>query len=341
MNDLSKKLTSVFFLVLLVVVFTACKEEKRYTYDGMVQGTYYHIVFYAKNDKGVKQAIDSIYQAIDASVSLWHKNSTINKVNNNENPILDDIFIDNFNAAQKFSSLTQGAFDVTVGALVKAHGFTTSKRKELSEQQIDSLLNYVGYQKVHLQDKHLIKEYPQTQLDFNAIAQGYTSDCIANYFRKHNINSFIIDVGGEVAVGNNKPNNKKWKVGIETPPQQQDASNNQDRTTSAIVLLENQAIVTSGNYRKFYVEDGKKYSHTIDPTTGKSVNHTLLSASVIAPCALEADALATAFMVMGVKKVQTFLQSHPQYPTYLIYSDSNGNMQTWYSKNFADYMAKE
>ena len=345
MKNIGKQKIKILAFINIVLCLISCnKTPNRYTYDGMIQGTYYHIVFYAQDDKGIKQGIDSIYKNIDNSLSLWNKNSILNKINNNENPILDKVFIDNFRAAEKFSSLTDGAFDITVGALVKAQGFTTEKREKLSNSQIDSLLKYVGYKNLAVKDNRLIKKYPQTKLDFNAIAQGYTSDCIASYLRKHNINSFVIDVGGEVMTGDLKPDQSKWRIGIETPSDKQtqetDNRQNEQRKTSAIVLLENESIVTSGNYRKFYIENGMKYSHTIDPKTGCPVTHSLLSASVIASTATEADALATAFMVMGVEKVQKFLKTHKNYPTYLIYSDCSGKIKTWQSSTFTKYLRK-
>ena len=319
--------------------------------DGLVQGTYYHIVFYAQDTTGIKQDIKRIFADIDSSLSLWVENSTVNKINRNEEAVLDDIFIANFNAAMKFSSLTNGAFDITVGGLVRKHGFANKNREKLTDSQIDSLLQFVGYKNISIKDKKLIKKFPQTTLDFNAIAQGYTSDTVASYFRSRNIHSFIVDVGGEVMCGDKKPGNAKWSVGIEQPPAQDNNSdtgkggNNEtnyynERKTQQIIYLENESVVTSGNYRKFYIENGVKYSHTIDPKTGKPVTHSLLSASVIAKDATTADALATAFMVMGLKKAQQFLDVHKEYAAYLIYSDKEGNMQTWQSNNFGKYTIK-
>ena len=244
----------------------------------------------------------------------------------------------------KFSSLTDGAFDITVGELVRKHGFANKNREKLTDAQVDSLLQFVGYANLSINNDKLIKKLPQTTLDFNAIAQGYTSDTIASYFRNRNIHSFIVDVGGEVMCGDKKPDNSKWAVGIEQPTIVE-SDNSQyelynERKTQQIIYLENESVVTSGNYRKFYIENGVKYSHTINPKTGRPVTHSLLSASVIAKDATTADALATAFMVMGLEDTQKFLESHKEYATYLIYCDKNGQMQTWQSSNFNKYTQK-
>ena len=143
----------------LISLFSCRKSEQRITMDGLVQGTYYHIVFYAQDTTGIKQDIKRIFADIDSSLSLWVENSTVNKINRNEEAVLDDIFIANFNAAMKFSSLTDGAFDITVGGLVRKHGFANKNREKLTDSQIDSLLQFVGYKNISIKDKKLIKKF--------------------------------------------------------------------------------------------------------------------------------------------------------------------------------------
>ncbi len=329
----------VIFCVLYLI---SCKKsDDRYVLDGLAQGTYYHIVFYANDTIGVKQDIKHIFNEIDNSLSLWNQNSIINKVNRNEEVELDSIFITNFRASQYFAELTDGSFDITVGELVRKYGFAEKDRENLTQRQLDSLLKYVGYNKISLNKNRLVKNFEQTKLDFNAIAQGYTSDRIATYFKNRNIKSFIIDVGGEVVCGEIKPNQQKWAVGIEKPivSDKEAKTNNHSnkRRTQEIIYLQNASVVTSGNYRKFYIENGLKYSHTIDPKTGKPVTHSLLSASVIANNATTADALATSFMVMGLENTKKFLQKHKQYDAMLIYSNEIGEIQIWESENFSKY----
>ncbi len=354
-NKINIALCGCLLAVGLSLLGSSCsKTEKRVQMDGFAQGTYYHIIFYSKDTVGIKKDLEQIFNDIDRSLSLWVDSSIVNKVNRNENVELNKIFTDNFIFSQKFSEITNGAFDITVGDLVRKQGFANKNREPLSEEQIDSLLQYVGYKNVAIKNNKLIKKYPQTQIDFNAIAQGYTSDYIANYFKKRGINSFIVDVGGEVICGEAKPNGKKWTVAIEKPendnppldsisntPANDQIKSVKQRQAIDTVYLKNAAIVTSGNYRKFYIENGVKYSHTIDPSTGRPVTHTLLSASVIAPDATTADALATACMVMGLEKTQEFLRTHGEYAVYLIYSDAQGNLKTWKSNNFNKYTQKD
>ncbi|MBQ9254003.1 MAG: FAD:protein FMN transferase [Bacteroidales bacterium] len=330
-----KKILFAGICILIVLFTTSCSNgEKRFVFDGTVQGTYYHIVIYNDDSTGFRQGFDSIFTCIDNSVSLWVRNSLLSRVNRNENVILDDIFKDNFIAAQRMNKLTDGALDITVGALVKSYGFSTQRRTNLSQRQINDMLKYVGMDKVFISGNKLIKKYPQTQIDFNAIAQGYTTDMITKYLDNKGIRSFLIDVGGEVYARGLKPKKEKWKVAIEQPTK----SSNEERSYNATVSLKDESIVTSGSYRKFYEENGVKYSHTIDPKTGRPVRHSLLSVSVIAKDATTADGLATSFMVMGLNKSIEFLQNHKEYSAYFIYSDSNGELKIWYNDSFKNYL---
>lgn len=329
----------VFLLFAITVLIVSCSKPEaklqKFTLDGRVQGTYYHIVYYHFDDKaatkknlltqaGIQHGIDSIFKAIDETLSLWNPNSILSKVNENKETLLNQIFIDNFNSAMAFSELTDGDFDITVAPLIKAYGFANEKGSKPTDRQADSLLQYIGYKKVQIKDGKLEKQYPQTQLDFNAIAQGYTTDCISKYLSAHNITSHIVDVGGEVYASGKKPDGQQWRVAIEQPSDSIDAP----RRYNTLIRLENQSIVTSGNYRKYTIENGIKYTHTINPHTGKPAKHSLLSVSVTAPTSTEADALATAFMVMGMEKAEQFMVKHPEYQAVFIYCDKDGKTKT-------------
>ncbi len=324
-------------IILILSLFVSCnKTDKKYTFDGLTQGTYYHIIIYASDTIGIKKGFDSIFSAVDNTFSLWNKNSLLTKLNNNEDIELNTMFVDNFNTAKQINNLTLGALDITVGGVVQAYGFANKSKQELSDNLLDSLLSFVGIDKVKIENNRLVKTYEETQLDFNAIAQGYTSDIISKYLIKRGIRNFIVDVGGEVYCKGEKPNKKKWNVAIEKPAE----SPNSERTYNITINLKDKGIVTSGNYRKFYIKDGVKYSHTIDPKTAHPVTHSLLSASVIAENTTTADGLATAFMVMGLEKTKAFLKQHKEYAAYLIYSNEKGEMITWQSDNFNQYIAE-
>jgi thiamine biosynthesis lipoprotein len=228
------------------------------------------------------------------------------------------------------SEKTNGAFDITVGPLVSAWGFGLSNRLKMDQRIVDSLLPLVDYHKVMLDNGRLIKTDPRIRIDYNAIAQGYAVDVVAGFLDSKGIQSYLIDIGGEVLARRTKPGGEKWSVAIEMPTQNAD----DERSILAVVSLQDMAISTSGSYRKFYEENGVRYSHTIDPSTGYPVKHTLLSVSVLASDCMTADAYATAFMVMGVDKGKAFLEKHPKLEVYFIYTTPEGNMKTYYTKGF-------
>lgn len=319
---------TLFSILILSLCFSCTKQApKQVKVEGMVQGSYYNISYFSSenNEQEIKKGIDSIFSAIDNSISLWDENSIVNKVNNNINTKLDSIFIENFVVSKKFSKMTYGAFDISVGGLVEAYGFASKEKTKLNDNIIDSLLLLVNYKALEIREDSLIKNIPNQKIDFNAIAQGYTTDKVSEFLVSKGINSFIVDIGGEVRAKGTKPNGKKWTCAIETPNE----DNSLERKFDYYLEIEDEAIVTSGNYRKFYIENGKKYSHTINPKTGKSVTHSLLSASVISKDATSADAIATAFMVMGMDSSLVWLKKYPEYEAHFIYSSEDGKLQTY------------
>lgn len=225
---------------------------------------------------------------------------------------------------------TGGFFDFTIGQLVNAWGFGLKNRDQLTPHKIDSLLRICGFEKVRLEGNRLVKEDPRIWIDYNAVAQGYSVDVVGLFLESKGIDRYLIDIGGEVLAKGRKEGNKAWSVGIELP---EDKPTSPQREIKAIVDLQDRALATSGNYRKFYVLDGIKYSHTIDPKLGSPVHHSLLSASVFASTAATADAYATAFMVMGLEKTIEFIKSNPDLGVYLIYSNEKGELKTYMSDN--------
>lgn len=319
----------IFIIFALCISLISCNQKKeleQVKFNGEAQGTYYSITYYDDNATNFQIQIDSILKAFDMSVSLWQPTSVICKVNCNDSTvILDSIFIDIFNKSMRICKETDGDFDVTVGQLVNAWGFGFESRSKLNQHKVDSLLKYIGYQNVELKNGSLIKNNSNIKIDFNAIAQGYSVDVIANFFESKGISNYLIDVGGEVIGKGSKPDGSKWMVGIEKPAQNAE----DERVLEAKIELFNKALATSGNYRKYYEENGVRYSHTINPKTGYPVQHTLLSASVIAENTWEADAYATAFMVMGLDKSKEFLNRNKQLEAYFIYSDETGKFKTF------------
>jgi len=332
-----KKLLLLAPIILLSVL--SCKQKpkelKLVKYEGEAQGTYYSITYYDTDARNFQVSTDSILSQFDRCASIYMDSSIISRINDNAPDVqLDSNFIKIFNLAQKVSEQTDGAFDCTVGPLVKAWGFSIKENKDLELPKIDTLLQFIGYKKVKIENNKIVKESPEIMIDFNAIAQGYSVDIIAHFLESKGIENYLVDVGGEVLGKGNKTDGSPWVVGIEKPAADSEA----ERIIQTKVQLKNKALCTSGNYRKYRMINGKKYSHEIDPKTGFPVTHNLLSVSVIATNCGTADAFATAFMVMGLEKSKSFLTKHPELDAYFIFADSKGELQTDYSPNFIRFI---
>ena len=208
--------------------------------------------------------------------------------------------------------------------MVNAWGFGFKNKEEMTKSKVDSVLQFVGCDKIKYNDSIIIKNDSRTMLYMNGIAQGYSVDVVAEFLEKKGITNYLVEIGGEVKTKGFNKQGKEWKIGIDKPF---DNNNLPGENLQAIIKLSNKSLATSGNYRKFYEKDGIKYSHTIDPKTGYSVNHSLLSATVIADDCITADALATAFMVMGLDKAFELVAKLPNIEAYFVYSDENGDYQ--------------
>lgn len=331
------KIQLTFLWLLSFITICSCNNDnilKKHIVTGYAQGTYYSITYYHKSDRNLKPQFDSLFQLYDRSASNYLESSIISKVNRNEEVLLDDIFIGNYNLAKEISDITDGDFDITVRPLVEAWGFGKSEKQELTPQMIDSILQFVGYKSVSLEGGKIVKQDSRTQLDFNALAQGYSVDFIAGFLKHKGIKHYLVDVGGEVFASEMKPDSTKWNIGVEKPVDSAQYGDN----VAAVIPLSNRGMATSGNYRKFYVKDGIKYTHTINPHTGFSVSQRLLSATVCAESAAKADALATSFMVMGLEKTIDFVDMYPEIDVYLIYSDTIGNYQYFATKQIQELL---
>ncbi len=315
----------LFPILIGLVLISAChsKENKLITIEGEAQGTTWHISYLSEDGHNHKMAIDSILKDIDQSLSTYVPVSIISRINNNEpNILVDPYFIDVFNKSMEVSQRTGGLFDVTVGPLVNAWGFGFSKKANIDSTRIDSILQYIDYKMLKLDGNRLIKQKKEMQLDFNAIAQGYTVDVLASYLEKKGVDNYLVELGGEL-LAKGKKNTENWKVGIDHPTQ----NTSSERKLEAIIELNNRALCTSGNYRKFYEEDGKRFAHILDPRTGFPARQNILSATVIADDAMTADAYATSFMVMGLERSKQFLAENKDLnlEVFFIYDENN----TW------------
>jgi len=324
-----------FFLLLLNLIFlvSACRREIRTAINisGPAQGTSYNITYLAGPYSNYRASIDSLLREIDLSLSTYVPSSIISRVNRNETGVtVDEHFIRVFRKAMEVSELTNGAFDVTVGPLINAYGFGSEKKTSIDLELMDSILKITGYRKVRLADERIRKESPGIRLDFNAIAQGYTVDVLGSFLESKGVDDYLIELGGEIKAKGEKHDGAAWSVGIEQP-----VEDPAERSLMSRISLENRALATSGNYKRFYVENGRKYTHIIDPLTGYPAKNNLLSVTVTAPDCMTADAYATAFMVMGLERSKQFLATHkePDLEVFFIY-DEEGRWKTYNSENF-------
>jgi thiamine biosynthesis lipoprotein len=311
---------SLFSFLLYSVFCTAQTEPIKI--EGNAQGTTYHITYFDKKNRDLQPAIEQLLKDFDKSVSTYIPNSIISRINSNQKNVkVDKYFIACYKKAKEVWKNTNGAFDPTVYPLVNAWGFGPGKKEKIEKEKIDSILKFVGFDMIELKGNKIIKKDPRVALDFNAFAQGYSVDVVSEFLNSKGIYSYIVEIGGEVYANGKKPNGENWTIGIEKPIDNKTSQN----PLKAVAKLENLAIATSGNYRRFIIEDGVKYAHHIDPKTGYPAKNNLLSASVFSKQCISSDANATGILVMGLEKAIDFLNKHTELQAYLIYSDQNGN----------------
>lgn len=297
--------------------------------EGTTFGTIYHIKYLYNRD--LKKEIEAELHRVDASLSMFNPQSTISLINKGESNTTDSMLAEVLQLSFAVNQATDGAFDPTVAPLVNAWGFGFKDGQLPDSTQVDSLLNLVGLSGIHFQDGKLTKDNPLSILDMSAIAKGYGVDRVAQLLRGYSITNFMVEIGGEVVAEGINEKGTPWRIGINKPNEDSTSLNTE---LQDIISLSGHALATSGNYRNFYVQNGKKIAHTINPKTGYPAQQDILSSTVVAPTCAEADAFATAFMVMGMEKAKKVLQEQSQLDAYFIYSDEEGNYQTWSSTGF-------
>lgn len=319
-----KSILYLFYVMLFPWV--AFSQQNPIVINGEAQGSTYHIVYFDKQNRNFKQEVKQLLKDFDLSLSTYIPNSIISRINSNDpNVKVDTYFKVCFKKAKEIWKNTDGAFDPTVYPLVNAWGFGPGKKLNIEETKIDSILEFVGFNKIKLNDERIIKADPRVSLDFNAFAQGYSVDVVSEFLNSQNINAYLVEIGGEVYAKGEKPNGNYWTIGIEQPIDNKDTEN----PFKAIVKLKDLAIATSGDYRRFIIENGMKYSHSISPKTGYPTKNKLLSVSILSKECITADATATGIMVMGLEKAINYLKKHTELQAYLIYSDENGAYKTF------------
>ncbi len=304
------------------------------TDNGLIFGTVYKVTYQC--DQNLKAEIEAELKRFDGSLSPFNDTATITRINRNEDIVPDTFFTNVFRRSMEISGETDGAFDITVAPLANAWGFGFKKGNFPDSAMIDSLLEMTGYEKVKLSDEgKVVKTDSRIMLSCSAVAKGYAVDVIAQLLKKKGIRNFMVDIGGEVVVHGQNPQNGPWRIGLNKPIDDSLAVNQE---LQAVLLVTDLGMATSGNYRNYYYKDGKKYAHTIDPRTGYPVQHSILSATVIAKDCMSADAYATAFMVMGLEEAERVADAHPDIDACFIYTDEEGKLQTFLTKGMEKYM---
>ncbi len=333
----------IFYITVATgILMSACSghEPDFQLITGLAQGSTYSIKYDKRprqDNEKVREDIAGILRDVESSLSVYNDSSVISRINRNENIRTDTLFNEVFRRSEEIAAETDGAFDITVMPLVRAWGFGPDRKKTFEKQKLDSLMQLVGFRKVKLSGNRVIKSLPGISLDVNAIAQGFTVDLICRYFDRLNVKNYIVEVGGEVRARGRK-GKEPWRIGIDKPV---DNNLTPGDDLEAIIKISGKALATSGNYRKFYVENGVKYSHEIDPKTGYPARNRVLSVSIVADDCASADAFATACMVMGLEKSISFIENRPGISGYIVYSDDNGNFVTWISDDLKNDLEEQ
>lgn len=342
---------SIYSLILLAAVVSVYfwrnrdKEESteilerdtagKITVSGQTMGTTYTIVYLDEENRDFQSSMDSLFLVFNQSLSTYISDSELSQFNQGDSLKFKlPYFLPVLKASKTVFDNTMGAFDPTIGPLVNAWGFGPTGPQLKDSANIDQMLKLVGFDKITFDDIEVRKKINGIYLDFSAIAKGYGVDVVGDFLRAQGIKNFLVEIGGELFASGVNDKGELWKVGINRPEESASASD-----LYSIIALENRGMATSGNYRNYYLKDSIKISHTINPETGYPVNHTLLSATVIARDCMTADAYATAMMVMGTEKAILLDSTLTEIEAFLIYSDSKGGYKTYVSKSLMPYLS--
>ncbi|WP_157776857.1 FAD:protein FMN transferase [Ichthyobacterium seriolicida] len=323
--SISFSLGRVLSLLVISFILSACEEniDIMHLYEGDVFGTTYSIKYTAREDQDYKTDIDSLFKVINKSMSTYSADSDISKINDGKVVYIDEMFEEVFFKSKEIYNKTEGYFDPTVYVLEKMGNAD-------SEKDLQELRNLVGFGKLKLIDGYIYKDDPDVIFTFNAIAKGYAIDLVGRLLDKKGSQNYLIEIGGEILVKGKKIDGKKWMVGIESPRM------DLDRQIAEYLVMEDQAVATSGNYRKYTIDKqtNKKRVHIINPISGEDQESDIISASVVSKSCMIADAYATAFMAMGFdKSISHLKESREDISVYFIYIDSEGNEKTYISEN--------
>ena len=320
----NKKWIALGFAIIaavLLLLLPNTPKKQYYHHQGHIFGTYYNIRYEGTED--LHHAIQQRLQAFDYSLSMFNPNSVISHINRNDSIQTDSLFEAMYHEAHAISQLSGGAFDITVAPLVNAWGFGIKSQEPRTKSQdinLDSIKAFVGYEHIRLNSHHLEKDDSRITLDASAIAKGYACDVVADLLRKNGCQNLLVDIGGEVVLQGVNDKGSAWRVGITRPTIDATGA---EKELQEVIASNNLCMATSGNYLQYYFVNGERRSHTIDPRSGYPVQHSLLSATVVARSCMRADALATACMVLGDKEAITMIEATEDAACYLLVADSD------------------
>ncbi len=306
---------------------------------GSTMGTTYRVVYLDEQRRDFKKGIDSLLRVFNQSLSTYIPDSELSRFNMEDSIRFNlPYFYPVLKVSKEVYEQTEGAFDPTVGPLVNTWGFGPDSASRKDSTAIRELLKVVDFDLVEFDSLGAKKRNPEVYLDFSAIAKGYGVDVLAAYLQEKGISDMLVEIGGELVARGENENGELWRVGVSQPDEKGKAEE-----LYSIIALDNQALATSGNYRNFYVVDGQKFSHTINPITGYPVQHGLLSATVLAKDCMLADAYATAMMVIGTQASIELQKKVADLEILLIYNDEEGQVKSFVSPGLEPFitMVKE
>ncbi len=335
----SIKITVLFFLSVLLVSCSSGQKKENYVYhqdSGEVFHTSYHIKY--AYDRSLKSEILAELERFELSLNPFRDNSIITKINNNTPVKPDSMFMEVFNKAMEVSRMSEGKFDITASPLINAWGFGFKNMDSITPEIIDSLKEFVGYDKIMIDSEgNVTKTDSRVQLNTSAISKGYSCDLVARLFDKLEIENYMVEIGGEVVAKGVNDKGVCWRIGVDKPI---DDSTGLQHELQTILSLCDKSLATSGNYRNYYLKNGKKYAHTIDPQNGYPSEQDILGATVIADDCMTADAYATAFMASGLEKSKEIARKIPELHYYFIYVKPDSTLDVAYSEGFEQFFAE-
>lgn len=326
----------ILIIFITILLLNSCVKKNYTRISGFAQGTTYAITY--EGTDSLQSEVEQLLARFDSSLSIYNSASIISKVNRNEAVVPDSFFIGCFSLAQKISRQTGGAFDMSAAPLFRAWGFG-SQRNILppTPKQVDSLRAFCGMDKIRIEGKRVVKYDPRMSLNANAIAKGYAVDVVSKFLEDKGKSNYLVEIGGEIFCRGVNPKGAEWVVGIDRPT---DGNLIPGQDMQARVRFSGRGLATSGNYRKFYIRDGKKVAHTISPQTGFPAYNNLLSATVLAESCGVADGFATAFMVVGLDSAKAMLKRYPHLDAFLIYAADSGDYSSYATAGFESCLVK-